>query len=83
MPREGVCMGVVVLSALKVFISCATRPRPAQVGALPGDPASSEAALREASDAPISAKREGQISLSAPTYVNLAAVHAVNISKPA
>lgn len=68
--REGVCAGVVVLSALKVFISWATRPRPAQVGALPADPVSSEGALRDASDAPTSEKqnRGGEGSLGALTY---------------
>lgn len=66
MLRDGVCVGVVVFSALKVFISWATRPRPAQVGALPDDPAVSEASLRDASDAPIAGgkkKIEAQISL--------------------
>lgn len=68
MPRGGVCEGVVVLSALKVFISWATRPRPAQVGALPDDPASSKAALRGASNSPSPEKRGEQISLRARTY---------------
>lgn len=53
MPREGVCVGVAVVSALKFFISCATRPIPARVGALPADLVSSEAELPD-TDAPIS-----------------------------
>lgn len=58
MPRGGVSAAVVVFSALKVFISWATRPRPAQVGALPNGPASSETALQDTSDATVSEKRE-------------------------
>lgn len=59
MPRGGGCVAAVVFSTLKFFISWATRPRPAQVGAaLPVDPACAGAALRDASDAPVS--REGR-----------------------
>lgn len=47
MPRDGA--GADVFSALKVFISCATRPRPAQVGTPPVGSASCEAALQDAS----------------------------------
>ncbi|CAB1441117.1 unnamed protein product [Pleuronectes platessa] len=54
MPR----LGGVALSVLKVFISWATRPRPAQVGALPDGPLSSEAAHSDTCDAPISVKTD-------------------------
>lgn len=42
-PRDGVCAGE--LSTLKVFINCATLPRPAQGVVFPDDPASSELAF--------------------------------------
>lgn len=51
MPREGPCAEDVVVS--KVFISWATRPRPAQIGGFPDVPASSEGAFRNVSNAPI------------------------------
>lgn len=62
-PRDGA--GADVLSALKVFMSCATRPRPAQVGAPPGGPTSCEAAFQDTSAARTSGK-EGRGLSSKP-----------------
>lgn len=59
-PREGVCAGFIVLSTLKVFISWATRPRPAQIGALPDVLGSSELAFWSFSDSPISGRKRKQ-----------------------
>lgn len=48
-PRDGA--GAAAFSALKVFMSCATRPRPAQVGAPPAGPASCGTAFQGTSTA--------------------------------
>lgn len=55
MPRDGVCVGGAAPSALKVFISWATRPRPAEVDLVV---VSSEAAPRDCSDAPVSVREK-------------------------
>lgn len=57
MPRDGVCADDVGLSVLKFFISCATRPRPAQVGAPPADPGSCGGVTGEESEAAASGKK--------------------------
>lgn len=61
--RDGACAAA-ALSALKAFVSWATRPRPAQVGAPPAGLPSCEASFRGASAPPISGKdRRGLVQM--------------------
>lgn len=67
-PRESAaCVGV---SALKVFISSATRPRPAQAGAVPDAPASAEPGCRHTA-ASKPAKRRNDVSWRSPNIHRL------------